>query len=913
MNSQFAAPSPDGPALDASLLAAKLCIPPLRPHLIARPRLMACLDEIAHHNLALIAAPAGYGKTTLLAEWARQSHWRVGWLSLDPGDNDIGHFLRYVVAAWATIEQSIQEGPLGVLAWSLLPSIDKVLAALANEAAARIEPFVLVLDDYHVIAEPAIHDALAFVVDHLPPQMHLVVTSRTDPPLPLARWRAHSKLIELRADTLRFTAEETVQLFTRASDPALPIEDVTRLAERAEGWIAGLQLAALSLRGRDRLLGQIEALSGKDRYVADYLAAEVLGQQTESIRAFLLETSILNHLCGPLCAAVTGRTDSQAMLEALEQANLFLSPLDNTRQWYRYHQIFAEFLHHELQKREAEALAILHRRASAWFAEHDFPDEAFHHAITGEDFDQAARIVEGNLPLKLGYGHYRVVAEWLQALPRSLFKSRPVLGLFHGLFLLQGGQIEACLKSIEEVERHIDELDPPDKETRVQKARIAGMRAILACFQNDLASAVKFSGQVFRDLPADDLFFRFGVNIALGDTYRRGSQWTAAIVPYSDALNIARRTPVPCIAIHPLSALGDLYMMQGRLRRASEFRLEALQLIADQANRAGITIPLMGWAHIRMGELLYEWDNLDGALDHLQKGLALAELGGDTQALVFGHLARGQVALARGDVEGAASELWRARPLVEGAQMPEWTNQLHQFQVQLWLAQGDLSAAVDWAETTHFAVDEEASYRYEIVRLALARVLIAQGEREANAMALDRALVLLHRLLHVAEVAGRKAVVIEALTLQAVVYRAGGNPPRAFSALERALQLAEPEGYLRLFADLGATVAGLLQEARSRGLAPHYVIKLLAAIGVPGTHAPAHPPTAAALPDPLSEREREVLRLVEAGLSNSQIAEQLIIAVGTVKRHVATIYEKLGVNSRTQAVARARELHILQQ
>ncbi|MBI2940905.1 MAG: helix-turn-helix transcriptional regulator [Chloroflexi bacterium] len=891
------------------LLATRLAVPPRRPGLVARPGLIERLNQLVDRKLALISAPAGFGKTTFLVDWARRAELPVAWLSMDEGDDDVARFLGCVVAAWAAIEAEIRDRPLGLLAGSLSPPVDRLLSTLLDEAAARPGHFALVLDDYHLVTEPAIHDALAFVVEHLPPQMHLVISGRTDPPLPLARLRARGQLIELRADDLRFTTDQAVELFRHVAGFDLAAADVAALTLRTEGWIAGLQLAALSLRGGSPLSHQVEAVSGSDRHIADYLAAEVLGQQPEEIRAFLQRTAILERLSGPLCDAVTGRADGQAVLEALDRANLFLVPLDNRRQWYRYHQLFAEFLRSHLEKTSADEVTTLHRRASAWYADNGFPDEAFRHAVSGQDFERAARVVEEYFALKLGYGQYRIVGEWLQSLPGQLLTTRPLLGIGRALFLMFAGQPTTCLKRLEEVERHLNaDVPEPACDTRVQLARVASTRAILACFENDLERVVKLANQAFQGLPEDDLFFRFAVNIALGDAYRRSSQWLSAVEPYQAALRIARRAPIPFIGVHPLSALGDLSMMRGQLRRAGEFRREALHLISDQANRAGVAVPLMGWAHIRMGELLYEWNDLPTALHHLQQGAQLAELGGDTQALVFGHLAIGKVRLARGDVEGAFEEILRVKPLVEAAEMPEWGTQLHQFHVRIWLAQGNLPAANGWVEETRFGVDDERTYRYEIARVALAQVLIAQGERGAGANTLDRALVLLGRLLQLAEAAGRMAVVVEALALEALAQRARGDSSRAFVALERALRLAEPEGYVRLFVDLGPAMAALLHEAHARGLSPDYLTRLLAAFGAA---RPVSVPTSSPLVDPLSAREIEVLRLVAAGLSNREIADALVIAVGTVKRHVATVYEKLGVNSRTQALARARELRLL--
>ncbi|MBI3978288.1 MAG: tetratricopeptide repeat protein [Chloroflexi bacterium] len=893
----------------APLPATGLWIPPRPPGLIARLRLADRLDEIVDRRLALVSAPAGYGKTTLLSDWASRCRWPVAWLSLDERDNDVHRFLAHVVAAWAAVEPSVREGRLGTLVGSLMPPVDRVLAALADEAGKLSEHVVFILDDYHVVEEPSVHDALTTLLDHLPPPMHFVLASRADPPLPLARLRGRGQLVELRAADLRFTVGEAAEFLRHAMGIDLPDGDVAALDTRIEGWIAGLQMAALSLRGRRDLPEHLTQVAGDDRYIADYLAGEVLSRQPDDARSFLLQTAILDRLSGPLCDSVTGRKDGQQMLESLDRSNLFLVPLDNRRQWYRYHHLFAEFLRHRLDQVMADGVADLHRRASDWHAANDAPDLAFRHAVAGQDFQHAARIVEEQFLSKMAYGQYRIVADWLQALPADLFISRPLLGLYRVVFLLSIGQLEAGARCLDDLDRQIQAMATVDTgEADAHLARVAAARVVLACHRDDLRTAIAFSGQALHGLPEDDLFYRFAVQIALGDTYRRAGRWDAAREPYLEALAVARRAPSPfkVIAIHPLSALGDHAVMRGRLRRAADFRRECLQLIAEQTDRAVLALPIVGWAHIRMGELLYEWNDLVGALDHLRKGLDLAQLGGETRALVAGYLAIGQAELARGGLDGAAAHLRRAKPIVESAEVPDWTSQLNRLQVRLWLAQGNLRAAGDWVEETRFRVDDETSYHYELGRLALARVLIAQGATDAGA--LDRALVLLDRLLRSAEGAGRMGVVVEVQALRALALRGQGRIAQAMIALEQALRLAEPEGFVRLFVDLGPPMAALLHEAGARGVLTAYAGALLAAFG---EGFPAAGASAAGSPDRLSERELEVLRLLAAGLSNHEIADELVIAVGTVKRHTATIYEKLGVNSRTRAIARARALSLL--
>lgn len=892
--------------MDSLLLATKLRIPSPPRHGVRRARLLDALTRaIPRYKLVLLSAPAGYGKTTLLAQWAQTSRLPVAWLSLGAEDNDIDRFLRYLLAAWEAVAPGVMDSRLGLLLGSMAPDRDAVLAAFINLASEAPDQTVFVLDDYHLIEDPAIHGALTFLLDHLPPALHIVLAGRGEPPLPLARYRARQELLELRAEDLRFLPEETADFLKRLLGRDLPPDEIGPLHEQLEGWVAGLQLAALTLRHRRPAAGTL-LVSGRHRFIADYLSDDVLAYLPDDSRRFLLQTGILERLSGPLCDAVTGQADGQEMLERLERENLFLVPLDDRREWFRYHRLFADFLQVELHRRHPDELISLHRRAARWYLAHDLPGQALDHAVAGDDPEFAIRVFERYTSLKLNCGELTDMARWLDSLPAAWYATHPLLGLFRAGLLAFTGAFDACLRSVNDVEQRLTRAETDD--TRWQLALVTAFRCFMACIQNDLARAERYADQALRDLREESLSFRAGIYHALGDTYRRHGRWEEAKACYLTVLSFAHapgfHVQTVVQSAHVFGALADLELRQGRLRNAAGYWSKALAAIQERESWGRLELPVIGWVYLRMGEVLYEWNDLAGAWGHLTRGLEGAELGGDVRALIAGYLLAGRVKLTEGETEAAAAYLERARPLVEQAPFPDWTSRFERCQLELWLAQDRLRAAVEWADA--MLADDALAGRpdYEAVRSALARVLIVKGDGPAT----ERARALLDRLLQEAGAEGRMGVQIEALALQAMAHWRGGEDAGALTALERALRLAEPEGYVRLFADLGLPMIRLLQEARARGVMPDYVATLLAAGGA------EHMETASvqrALPEPLSLREQEALRLLAAGLTNREIAAALAISPETVKKHTGSIYGKLGVSNRTEAAARARELDLL--
>jgi LuxR family maltose regulon positive regulatory protein len=888
--------------MDASLLTTKLQIPPQPHHVVHRARLTDVLERaILHYKLILVAAPAGYGKTTLLSQWAHTTHLAVVWLSISEGDDDPERFLRYLLTGWEDVQPGVSQSKLGLLLGGVSPDIEAVLAAFINVANDVPHHTVFVLDDYHLIEDPSIHQALTFLLDHLPPTLHFALSSRGEPSLPLSRYRARAELLELGVKDLQFGLEESVGFFNQSMGLELAEDKIINLQTQLEGWIAGLQLAALTLRqhltGTDKLV-----VSGRHRFIADYLGEDVLAPLPENLRQFLLQTSILDRLCGLLCDAVTGKEDGQAMLETLERENLFLGPLDDSREWFRYHPLFADFLHEELNRHHPDEVSDLHRRAARWYLANDLPEPAFHHALEGSDAELVVQIFERYVIAKLNSGEIRLVGRWVDALPAEWYSLYPVLGLARVGFLVYTGAFEASMRYIDEVEERLTPAESEDR--RWQLARVMAVRCFMACAQNDIPGAEVYADHALQALAAEDQNWRPGIYATLGDAYRSNARWEEARACYVEALAVTDSPELRFLSGHVFGALADLALRQGRLRDANSYWRKALAVFQKRENWGRLELPVIGWVYIRLGELFYEGNELAAAWEHLSRGLESAEVGGDVRAMIAGYVIAGRLKLTIGEIAAATEYLERARPLVEDTLFPDWLARFDRLQLELWLAQDQLRTAVNWADAMLQGDELKGRVESEEAHLAIARVLIIKGD----ASSLGRALAQLKRLLESAEAEGRTAIIIEALALQALAEWQRGEQPEAMTALERALRTAEPEGYVRLFADLGLPLARLLQEARSRDVMPDYVGKLLAAVSADL----AFPASAeGTLPEPLSLREQEVLKLIAAGLTNREIAEQLVISPETVKKHTGSIYGKLGVRGRTEAAARARALDLL--
>jgi LuxR family maltose regulon positive regulatory protein len=937
------------------LLQTKLYIPPIRRELVSRPRLIQRLSAGLNGCLTLVSAPAGFGKTTLVSEWLHKvgaygdAPPHVAWLSLDEGDNDTARFLAYLIAALRTVEADIGKGVLSALQSPQPPPTEVVLVSLINDVAAIPGSIILVLDDHHTIESSPVDDALAFLLERLPPKMHLVIATREDPHLPLARLRARGQLTELRASDLRFTSSEAAEFLNQAMGLDLSAEDIAALEERTEGWIAGLHLAALalqgtlSMQGRKDVSGFIQSFSGSHRYILDYLVEEVLERQSESVQTFLLQTAMLDRLTGPLCDAVcfgsaetpssseehavcfddaeapTGQDNGRAILEMLERANLFIVPLDNERCWYRYHQLFADLLRQRLGQTRHEQVPVLHQRASEWYKQHGFFDEAIEHALRGEDFEIAARVIEEHVDTAWERGEHTKLRRWLAALPVDTVFSRPHLGIFHAWMLYTSGQQDAAEQSLQAVEQTLEPGNERAAESTPRewwqqqtghdemklRGRAAVIRALMATYRSDAPGIILYARHALECLPEQDLAWRGAAAIALGDAHVFRGEYREAYQARAEALDASEAAGNAHLSMNVSLKQASNLRARGRLRQVVEICQQQWQ-IAEERGLSQTAV--VGWLLAIWGEVLAETNELDEALDLVRKGVELAEKVGYVAVLGWSYLYLTRVLYSRGDLDGAEEAIEKMATMTRRSDLPPWfASLMAAWQARIWLAQDRLETASQWVGELGLDVDGELSFLREIEYVALARILIAQGR-------LQQASRLLQRLNKPAEAGGRTTSLIEILSLQALAFRAGVDTAGAMTALERALTLAEPGGFIRIFVDEGPPMARLLYEALSRGIAPDYVRRLLAAFPNVELEQPESTKpqvSEAELIEPLSERELEVLQLIAEGLTNPEIASRLFVSLNTVKAHTRNIYGKLGVHNRTEAVTKSRALGVL--
>ena len=883
--------------MPAPLLATKLYIPPPRSKVVLRPRLIERLNAGCAQDcrLTLISAPAGFGKTTLVSEWVAGCGQPVAWLSLDEGDSDPARFIFYLVKALQTIQTEIGEGLLAALQSPHPLQIETILTTLINEISTIPGNFLLVLDDYHAIDSLPVDQALAFLIEHQPPQMHLLIATREDPHLPLSRLRARGQCTELRATDLRFSPAEAAEFLNRVTGLNLSDSDIAALEARTEGWIGGLQLAALSMQGQPDTTSFIQSFTGSHHFVLDYLVEEVLGQQSESIQAFLLRTSILERMCGPLCDAILPdpAVPGQATLEYLERANLFIIPLDSERRWYRYQHLFADLLRKRLGKSlPSEGIAKLQLHASEWYEHNDLLLEAFKHAAAANDVERAERLMSsGKMPLYLR-GTATMILSWLESLPKTVLDAKPGLWWMQAAMLLIIGQplgVEGKLQAIEAALASAAVPGAaPDDTTRDLIGRIAAARANVAMLYAQAEPILAQARRALEYLHPDNLSDRSWAIRSIGFAYYIKDNLTESGQAYAEAYSLAQAAGDIVESSLARIRLGQVQEAENQLHQATETYQQVLPVIDDYSPH---NAPV---AYLGLARIHYEWNDLDVAEQFGEKSVQLARQYDQViDRLISSEIFLASLKLARGDATGAMDKLLQAE---QDSRLKNYTYRQPDIaftRARIQLYQGNMDEAAQLAGQ-------------HVMPLQEARILVAQGNPSA-------ALVLVETQRQQAEAKRLPQRLLLVKAVQAVVLFAQGEKDQALQVVTEVLALAEPGGYIRLFMDEGALMAKLLREAASRGIRPDYIARLLAALEADKRENEGKPalPPAGSLVEPLSQRELEILKLIAQGLSNREIGERLFLALDTIKGHNRKIFDKLQAQSRTEAIVRARALGLL--
>lgn len=887
-----------------ALLTTKLHIPPLRSDFVPRPQLVARLQAGLSRKLTLVSTPAGFGKTTLLCEWLKEKKLAAAWVALDEGDNDHGRFITYVMAALRALNMGLDEHlqAISQAAAQGVP-LESPMAALLNDFAALptgTAPVILVLDDYHVIHNPAVHTSMAFALDYIPDSIHIVIASRSDPPLPLSRLRARRQLNELHAPDLRFTRAETETFLNQSSGLTLSPAQVSALDDRTEGWAAGLQLAALALSGHSDIDRFVRDFTGSHRYILDYLADEVFSRQSPETCDFLLKTSILERMTAGLCDAVTGQNNGRAMLNRLERENLFIVRLDEQGQWYRYHHLFADLLKNRAEQFPAPELAELHHRAALWLEAHKQSFEAIEHALAAQEYDLAIGMMVNATPALAMRSEIGTMLKWLETLPREMSLSNPRIPLMFAwahFFMTDIDAVEphlrAALRTLG-LEPETVESWPANLPSQVGEmlAQVFALRTFVSVNHGKPEQGIRLAREALSHLPAGEKLGRFAVLAALGDACRDADNFTAASQAYSEALAMAEALDQYPASLTMRMDLARLRVKMGQLRHAETICREVL---AWGGERYHPLFPV-AQAYTLLGDLLRERNDLDAAEQILAASIRQCEWAGYQRYLVFSLVSLARLKAAHGEIQAVEQALESARrAATSGSELLRaW---VEQFRVRL-LKSGE----TDWL-AVHPLAEAEVIFQREDEALTLARIHLerARRSRASDPQAVYR---FLERMLTSAQQSARAGSVIEILLLQALALQLLKRTPDALQKFQRALTLAEPEGYVRLFVDEGAPVAELLQLAIQHDLHAEYASRLLALL-------PGSQPQAGNLSEALTEREAEVLHLLATGLSNQEIAEKLVISLSTIKTHITRIYSKLDVTSRTQAIVRARELKLI--
>jgi LuxR family maltose regulon positive regulatory protein len=906
------------------LLFTKLYVPQPRTGIVPRPRLIEQINNGSKSKLTLISAPAGYGKTTLASEWIQQTDIPVAWLSLDENDNDLARFLIYFVTALRQVEENIGGDVLAALDAPQLPQPEMLLTLLINDISTSGNQVSLVLDDCHLIINQEIYDALDYLITHQPPELHLVIIGRVDPLISLSRLRVGGQLTEIRSSDLRFTKKETTAFLNGLMNLDLSMEDIVSLDERTEGWVAGLQLAALSLLGHEDKHEFIEKFSGIHHFLIDYLVEEVLALQPSEIRNFLCRSSILDRLNSDLCDATLGISFSKRILQRLEDTNLFLIPLDDERNWYRYHHLFADFLSMCLHDEHCDQIPELHLRAADWFEQKGLVAEAISHFIAAEDYANAARVIESNAKGTLERSELAKLMKWVAALPEEYVHQRPRLWIYHTWALrLSGSKFNVVESQIGEITKALNEESTthsqlkfgelyaqPKDEIRNLKAHLYGLRAFQGVYSENFPQVFKMV-EKSKSYQPDEKFVWSSLNFALGWAYRFSGNLDSAFQAFVEASEISKESGNIYMAVSTFCRAAYGQVLMGKLHQAEQSFLEALEIASIEGSRQ---YPVAGYAYVYLSGIYHEWNDLKAARRYALEGIQLCKRVGYIMDQVVGLVYLSRIYLADGDLSTAQDVCQDAKELsqlmVDYVYVRRWVEDC---QVRLWMAQGNYDALLTWVRTSDLRIEDVPDFKREIDHIILARALVALGIQYPARSYLDDALILTSNLYQLAETAKWNGKTIEILVLQALALHANGDIHEALDALETALLLAEPEGFIRTFVDQGQPMAELLQLVTPKEISPSYSRRLLRILESERQIQKKEKKDVlvSTLVEPLSKRELEVLKMLASDLSGPEIARELSVALSTVRYHTNNIYGKLSVHNRRQAVLRAHELDLL--
>jgi LuxR family maltose regulon positive regulatory protein len=895
----------------ASILETKLHLPSSRAELVERPHLIDRLNNGTRSKLTLVSAPAGYGKTTLISQWSSLSDYPFAWLSLDENDNDLIRFTQYLASALQRIKPELAESTQEFLLRSKTSTTAalspvELMTSLINDTVSSESQFVLVLDDYHTIHDKSIHGAVAFLLEHSHPDMHVVITTREDPPLALSRLRSQHEITEIREPDLRFDTNEIAQFFSDVMGFHVSRESIELMEQRTEGWIAGIQLAAFSLRERTDRDEFIRAFAGDHRYIMDFLSEEILSHQSDDVRHFLLTTAVLDRFCASACSAITDNNlavaESQEILEYLEHANLLIVPLDDKRVWYRYHHLFSQALRHQLQLALPERIPEFHLRASRWFEENGHFLDAVQHALAAGAVSEMARLVNEHTHMMIYSGEMGALARWFAHLPKKVIHSSPWLSLTHAWLLLNSGDLHALKSVIRETEKSLDEAEHEDSQ-RI-KWHLTTLKGMIALLTGDLEAAIELAGDAVINLPASDTPSRSHAQLLLGSSLAWSGDFAWAASVYSTSIVTSRAAGHINVTIDALGNRARLEVWKGQLRRAHQSCQEALLLTEEYHRKHGRYLPVTGYIYVRFSTILREWNKQEPALRYVREGIELYQQWGQRDFLVLSYANAARVLTAFGELREAQMIIDKAKLLA--ARISPWFEAcISAAEARLLLARGNNREALQWLQNHQPIGNGQLRYHLMEFYIAYVRILIKTASDDNLHGHLEEAKELLERLQTLSEELGAMGYVLETNILQAMASFIEDKTETAQYHLKHALSIAEPEGYVRILIDEGEPMTVMLRQAAAAGIFPEYIGLLLKAFGRPTSKV------SLSLPETLSARELEVLRLIAAGLANREIAEELVVSLGTIKTHINHIYQKLDVRSRTQAVARARELNLV--